>query len=464
MTNILILLITFIGAFFFILAPGSYWTVGWLIFLLAWLGFLLFIAPKKPAQSRGGWAFIAWFMLSGAVFTAVTMLYLAANEEIVIEFSSSSALAPIAYALERLTALVVGIIISIVTTLLFFFVVGYFSSIYVVGLHEDHSFWQAFMSFVQLIFNIQLRWLKIEDGEIKVIKEEGLEIEGLSLGRLTIRAGNAAILEKGGKITRICGPGRVIIGKGERIRKHFDLRRQFKVDMVKNVITADKIPLDIEIGISYQLKRAADPNAAGVLKEETFGLYAVDTDTLLKAAFSGTGFGWLGVATAGPVSALRDQIMTLKLEEIFDLTAGSVGPSARRVAQIETEIRDSVNGFAGNLGAEVLSIDIREIHLPMGVKEAWETQIKAQAEAEAITAIEGRRNTVRGQTVSSILQAITNGTGRPISESDLELATLFAQISKRALTDDVLGHKYMEMLQKMAEAEGTKIFTTPNSQ
>ena len=65
--------------------------------------------------------------------------------------------------------------------------------------------------------------------------------------------------------------------------------------------------------------------------------------------------------------------------------------------------------------------------------------------------------------VTRILNSISTGTGGRIGTIELRLATVFAQISRRALTDDVLGHQYIDMLKAIAEGDATKIFNvTPH--
>jgi regulator of protease activity HflC (stomatin/prohibitin superfamily) len=247
----------------------------------------------------------------------------------------------------------------------------------------------------------------------------------------------------------------------------FDVRPQFYLETLKNVITADRIPLEIEVGISYQLKQADNLTdssviAARIKEDKDAKLFPISKEMLRRAAFNVA--DWHLLAQGACKNMLRDQIMAHTIDELFNELSGeaSARVNQRQIKIIELAVQEAVNKFTiGNVGVEITGVDVRQITLP---KEAMDMYIKSRAEADAIRRIEESRNTARGELVTSILSSIVNQTNRQPSNFELGLATIFARLSRRELTDDVLGHQYVEVLKALAEGKGTNIFNaTPNA-
>lgn len=472
--NVILILVTLLGTTIFLLLPGPFWVIGTVLVLLPWIAYLIFVIPAKPAETRGLWAFAACFVIIASVTGFIAMLYLQKNPLSIEVNTQSLSSIPVIEVEDfsisvnpNITSFFIGTVVALVTTPILLVVVGYFSSIYVLALHEDLTPRDAFKSFMLLIFNVQRHWLLIKDGEIIPLKEKGFARDWLSLGKVIVTPGNAVVMEKGGKITGIYGPGVFLTGK-ERIRQIFDLRLQFDIQELDNVITADRIPLKITLGVGYKITPAPNPNALSVLKEKNYGLFPVAKETLCKAAFNATAGGWTGFAKGAPASQLRDQIMAHRFNELFEIHTEkqdiSIRVNERQIKHIETAILDTVNGFADTaMGVTITGVDIVEITLPDDVTAAVNMGIRSRAEAEAIQTIEETRNFARGEMVANILASISSQTNQPIGDMELRLATVFANISRRALTDDVLGHEYVKVLEKLAAGDGMKIFNaSPN--
>ncbi len=274
----------------------------------------------------------------------------------------------------------------------------------------------------------------VEGGRVTEVERISENLDGV--GKIIVKPGSAIVLETETAVSRICGPGVVIMGQDEKIRMVFDLRPQFDVTTLENVITADQISLTMEVGVGYRIQPASNPDDPSVIKESNFGLFPVHKETLLKAAFNGTAAGWTGFGANAPLGALRDQIMTHRLDELFELGGNALDPTHKRVNDqqiklIEQAVVDTVNGFAtDNMGVEITGVDIRQIDLPDEVVEALRMEIKSQAEAEAIQRIEAQRNAARGGLVNEILDGISAGMGsRSMTDSELELVKSLAQIS-----------------------------------
>jgi regulator of protease activity HflC (stomatin/prohibitin superfamily) len=458
--NILLAVVTLIGTVAYMAAPDPMWWAGVGLVSLSWLVYLLLFIPRKKApQTRGWWALGAIFFISAALAGAGLLLYWQATDMTVV--IGNEPLTSDSWG-GRVLLVMLGGIVSFILTLLFFAAVGYFSVIYILDLpHEEGlKFWTAFRSYVALVLNMQYFWLEVTEGKVIEIRQKGFLKTWFSMGKIIVRPGNAVVLQKGGKITRICGAGVVPTTRNEFIRGNpIDLGPQFYVEQLKNVITADQVPLEIEVGISYKIKPALNPDDPRVIKEATYGVYPVEEKTLLDAAFKVK--DWHILAQGAVKNNLRDQIMTYKVDDLFQMLpkGDTLRANNRQIREIEETAQNAVNGFATNMGIEITGVDIRQITLSGELQEAVKMRINAQAEAEAIHRIEQSRNNARGELIASLLSNISNHTNKEIGDLELQLAAVFAQLTRRGVIDDVLGHEYIEVLKTLAAGKGTNIFS-----
>lgn len=462
---------TLAGLIILSVSPYPLCLAGLGIILLVWTLFFLADVPYRSAAWRGYLAFGSCLVIISTLIAAAFILYLQQNPVVVhiprqsVEWISFIEVKPTFIPVDpKISSMLTGFILSFFLTTVLFVVAGYLSSFYVLALHEEEmSFWQALKSFFFLIFNKQLVWLLVENGQVTEIKKQGFTNKWLSRGKIIIKPGNAIVTEKGGKITGIRGPGIVITTKDEGVREIFDLSLQSASASLENVITADEIPLTVEYSVAYRITPAANPAGPTVIKEKSLGVYPVERDTLHRAAFNGITRGWKGFGDNICSGRVRDQFMAHRIAEIFVIDPKSVDISIRvnerQIKKIEDAIRTDVNSFAdSNMGITIISVDIKAIHLPLDVRQAIQMRLKSEAEARAIQAIETNRNIARENLVSRLLATISTSTGGTVGPIEIQLATEFAKISRRALTDDILGHQYIDMLKAMSEGDATKIF------
>ncbi|MCG3212175.1 MAG: hypothetical protein FOGNACKC_05823 [Anaerolineae bacterium] len=369
---------------------------------------------------------------------------------------------------QRGIALLLGGFISAIATTALATLTIFVASVYVLSINivEEVSIWAAFRSLLSLILNTQYDWQVVSEGKVTRTREGGVMKFLGGPGKLIVDPGNAVALQRSGKITQIVGSGVWLTQRNENIREIFDLTNQSAVQSLTNVMTADRIPLEVEIGIGYRLVREAGSEVEGLIEnKDEHKIFPVKEGTLLKAISNNTTGGrWSGFGGGAPVGQLRDQFMSYTLDELFELNPGKgdiLRPNRRRIRQIEQEILTVLNGFAGNVGVTFTGVDIREIKLPAKIMETIFLRERARAEARAINQIEDTRNMAMGNMIMNILNNIPNQPGINLRDA-LRLVETFATRSRRNLTDDILGHEYLEMLEKMASAEGTKIFSTGN--
>ncbi len=221
--------------------------------------------------------------------------------------------------------------------------------------------------------------LYVISGKIRVIND------GSSYD-VVVKAGSAILLEKDEEL-RACGAGRIKLQENEKILVAFNLKPQFSVIQIENVLTQDLIPLSIKFGVGYRIKPAPNThsdNSEKIISDKQ-GFYPVYEKTLFKAAFSGGNtMAWWPFAGSIVESRLRDYIMAYKLSEIFSVRTNDEDPSKktneRQVKLIEEAIKKEANKAGENIGVEVTNVDIREIHLPNEVRELIFRQIGHKSE------------------------------------------------------------------------------------
>jgi regulator of protease activity HflC (stomatin/prohibitin superfamily) len=420
---------------------------------LMFLAAILFATFNNDEGARVRWVYIAVFFLTAALVSGGLLYFWQAAGRIP-EGTQGILVA-------RLLALVTALVVAALFTALFLVVTVVISSYYVLSLQisEDLQMWQVIRSFIALILDTNYDWMAVTDGAKGNTREKGVLHKLGGPGRIIVDPGNAIALQRGGKITRIVGAGVVYIKRAEHIRQIFDLRNHFDVQTLEEVMTADRIPLDVDLGIGYRIVRETDPHADGVISD-SHDMFPVKEETILKAIYNNTAGTWKGLATGAPGVQVRDFFQSYKLEDLF--VVEDAKPDRRTVSQIENQIKENLNSFAFNSGIEFTAIDIRSIKLPQKMMEAMMLEIKANAEARAIQLISDERNAAHRTMIQGILETIKAHTKKDIGDVELQLATEFAKLAKRGLTDDILGHQYIEMLQELAKSDGTKVFTPPN--
>lgn len=122
--------------------------------------------------------------------------------------------------------------------------------------------------------------------------------------------------------------------------------------------------------------------------------------------------------------------MAHTVDELFNAPTGTATDRVndRKVREIELAVQNNINKIAINNGIEITGVDIRRITLPEVIREAIYQTIQSQAQADAIRTVESVRNWARVELVSQLLDAISVRTNREIGDTELQLATIFAQI------------------------------------
>ena len=384
------------------------------------------------------------------------------------------------------------------------------SSEYILALHEVHGIRRkdALRMLWSLIMGINYPWMIIEDGKVTKSKPAGILPEIGGPGVAVIRAGNAVVFQRSGRISQITGSGLVLLKRYERIRAIFELRPLWEIRELENVLTKDRIPLMIVMGIGFQIepKEVTDqrpesfvePNGEA-LSEVIGTLYKVYKATIEKAVYHMTPSGW-EVQTVGPAqNFLRDIIATYYFDEIFkrlDEVEGEPGgfdPDKRTIKHIENQIMDRLSTMVPHWGSQAQAVDIREIRIREDVLEKlldwwgaeWKKRIaikEAEGEGEAlITRAEAQKTALfrRAEGEAGAIEEVERAKRRarekmieqverllriPDENVALRFIKIMETICRDMTADDVAGRRYIEVLEAIAKSDGQKTIVISGDQ
>jgi regulator of protease activity HflC (stomatin/prohibitin superfamily) len=469
------LYILFVLAVAFILYKGLYnprhpennlwWYLGTGWLLLGWLGFVLVLL--NPDHRRFG-IFLFLNLFLAVVISNVLQGQLTGNARIARAVQENALLNFFlgGFVEGIFWSIVMGVIGALLVTGLPLLTVSYASAVYVLALHEVDgvSHWDALRYVLTLILGINLPFVVVENGQALVTKEAGkINVIG-GPGELIIKQGNVVVLERGGKISRIVNAGIVKLKRKEMIRNIFVLTRQSNPKEIEHVLTKDRIPLTITMGIGFQIEPAVEaekrpesriaPDGEALTPKLDDGLYQVYEGTIRKAALmsQATSFAqryiekcegetcqdvedttWQKVAGGVPEGELRDHIMSHRFDELFELVDSAPGEKPevrvkkRKIYQIEQAILDEIKpGKAKGLGVLVRGVDIGKIEFPPEAEHLllnrwgapWTQQIGLiEAETKAQGELQTRTLEAQGELEAARLEA----------QGELDIAELKAQ-------------------------------------
>jgi len=288
-----------------------------------------------------------------------------------------------------------------------------------------------------------LRILQIvRDGRVvhSVPPSEDFQMPGP--GILIIRSGNAAVLEKSGKITRILGPGFHLTETWEHLSAIVDLSLQSETWARNDVLTKDSIPLEIELTVQY---RIMVDQPALIKKAE----YKLDEDAIRRAVL--TTSGWQEETKIVAESVLCDTIATRYLDEIYDPSGKRFSSGSTPRVPLQHKLRCQLGRQSQRWGVEIVRVDLNNITLPDEVGnrmiEAWDvywhdvveigravTEAKAiatkalgEGEAEYVKAIKAARARLEAAGVDHLLKVLE---ARGTAQAEMEAARI-ARDTKR---------------------------------
>lgn len=375
------------------------WNWGVISIFIVTLGFILIFLRSDIFRS-GLFIFITLYLATD--FTVWIFRQLTTNASVMAFIRDSAVLS---FLLDgtggRLFwSIMAGFILALVVTLTPLLILAFVSSVFILALHkmDGVSLWDAVVYTVSLILGINQAYIVVENGQAVITKEAGrLGVLG-GPGHLVVKQGNVVVLERGGKITRIVNAGVIKLKRLETIRNIFILGLQSKSAEFEHVLTRDRIPLTISMGIKFLIEPASEvekrteshitPHGEALTAKLDDGLYQVYEGTIRKAAlmaqrltFDQLHFSkcedqicrdievtkWQDVAGSVPEGELRDYIISHDFDELFELAGITDGTpqlrvSSRKILEIEQAILNQIRPTRLTfLGVLVRSVDIGKI-------------------------------------------------------------------------------------------------------
>lgn len=342
------------------------------------------------------------------------------------------------------------------------------------------------------VFRSARNYLIVENGEIVSEKPAGILSRLGGPGVLVIRPGNAVVLERGGKTTRVVGPGMHTLERFETIKKPhagkgiIDLRPQERTDTLQKVLTKDGIPLTIEVSQSWRIEpkdvtdnRRPSMLAGGAPTADLLGApeHPVYETTVRKAVFGTPAAGWTSTVPERGLSVLRDVVATCTLDEILPVNPKTSGHGLV-VRQIEQDVKKNYDSSA--FGVEYLGIDIRHMDVPDDIRDQlvrrWKAPlerqvrlVQARAErealielsegrAQALDNLEGAKLSARAnmaRMVTKIIEDMVQQHNAPVAVGFVDLVR---ELSERIGQDEQVALRYIEAVQAVISGEGAKSF------
>jgi len=346
-----------------------------------------------------------------------------------------------------------------------------------------------------LIMGIQLPWQIVREGEVKVTKPAGVLGSIGGPGLVIIQPGNAVVFEWGGDVSQIAGAGIVRTKRFERIKEVVDLRRQWRTQKVEEVLTKDRVPLTIWLGVGYhiELKAESDERPESRLEPDGVALspvigkepFLVYERTVHKAVYNVTKGGWMAIVAEAAGTFLRDCMAVYQFDDIYKMPEEleeEVRPQQQVIHEIEREVRDRLARIAlKNWGVRVDTVDITRIDMPDEVRDrvldiwraAWEQELRlkeAQAEGRALLTVAdaearaiAKLEKVKWQARDELITQVTNALRTLLEDKSVkdDIIIRFCQVVQKLsisiMSDDVTARRYVQVLEALAESEGRKI-------
>lgn len=242
----------------------------------------------------------------------------------------------------------------------------------------------------------------------------------------------ALVVERLGKFNSVMYAGlHLIVPFIDRVAAQVDMREQVTSFQPQPVITADNVVVSIDSVIYYQVN---DPRDATY--EIADFIAAIEQLT---------------------VTTLRNVIGSLDLEAT--LTSRD---------DINSRLRGVLDEATGKWGIRVNRVELKAIDPPPSIQQAMEQQLRAERDKRAaILTAEGVRQSqilrAEGEKQSQILRA--EGIAQSmILEADGEaraISQVFDAIHKGDPDPKLLAYRYIEMLPKIADGQGSKVWVVP---
>lgn len=330
---------------------------------------------------------------------------------------------------DALLILLISVVGAILTVGIPFTLVIAAASVVVSKWHTGPHYRAFFYAFVHTLFSVLGigHFMVVVDGGGKLKGNED-DIERLENfggpGWLVVHIGQVVVLQRQGLITRAVGAGSWMLGRQEQIKAILPLLPAGAVNPLSNVLTRDRIPLEVKVLHAAQIEPAEDTlarfqqavtdaeKAFNQLKttgaapeeiktaEETLNSAKKELAELEKEEKVGDDYNKIYKRTAilaarratdvwGSVkfplaSTVKDAIMAVDAEDLFKIEGQGADLAAkineRKIAELEKYMTEKTKGSALGKGVKLLVVDLNEITFPDEIKKKIEKEVNTLIE------------------------------------------------------------------------------------
>ncbi len=377
---------------------------------------------------------------------------------------------------------------------------AYSGVIWVLALNQIYGITtlQALWLTICLILKINRQVIRVENGQVKEIKPQGwpLLVGGPAL--VIIRPYNAVVFEQAGQVTRVEGPGTVLVAFEERIKETIDLRKQSAGFNAVQVLTRDRVSLRVSGGVGFRIQRIEDrvrpTDVARMRSLDKIAFLAAGRNTaqsegdashVLRQSVYDAAYGpragqkFVEQMQGDVESEMRKAFRAYNFNEIYNLDGPINEQNGIRTTildEILKTVRDALRLSASTYGVHVFGASIKTIQIEQeeNVRSAyfaalaseWRQRLRlSDADAENQMLQDRAKIQIRIlNEMENVLQKLRAGlqeVANLIPELPPEVVEDYMQVSERLLEnviiDNALARRYLETMETLARVSPNTI-------
>jgi hypothetical protein len=341
------------------------------------------------------------------------------------------------------------------------------SALYMRALYHPRSLRESFWFLVHCLFGQTSfkPWLMVEGGRLQtdLSDPDSLLAKVGGPGNLVIRKDTAVLLEQGGRLTRVVGPGSTKLRPFERIYDTIDLRpRRWQLPVAG--MSKEGIPVTCDTDIEFQIQDdGQQPTGDRPFPVDPDAVFAASTSKWIREAHRPEGdriLDWKGrIVISATEGTLRFILARYPLDRLIaPETDGAEHP--RR--EIRRELAAALDEAAASVGAKILKVELGEIRVDDEVTQqwiqgwranwdSWGTEYLAEAEAFYVETVGTSQSRVVARQISDMANVL-HELGRQGPQALMSGVRMQLHLMLRNLGTDSLALTYLP-------AEATKLLT-----